>query len=46
VSWDYPSRVIDLGPVVELSGDHDRDIARIRAYYRRFTGCKPENQSP
>jgi len=46
VSWDYPSRTITLGPVAELSGDHEADIARIRAYYRRFTGRNPENQSP
>lgn len=46
LSWDYPSRTIHLGPVAELSGDVETDIARIRAYYRGFTGRNPENQSP
>ena len=45
-SFDYPSRTMHLGPVAELSGDVDVDIARIREYYRPFTGCHPENQSP
>jgi 1-acyl-sn-glycerol-3-phosphate acyltransferase len=46
VSWDYPSRTITLGPLAELTGDHEADVARIRAYYRQFTGRNPENQSP
>lgn len=45
VSFDYPSRTLHLGPIAELSGDVDTDIERIRAYYRPFTGCRPENQS-
>lgn len=46
VSWDYPARLITLGPVAELSGDMATDIANVRAYYRQFTGRNPENQSP
>jgi 1-acyl-sn-glycerol-3-phosphate acyltransferase len=46
ISFDYPSRTLHLGPVAELSGDVETDITRIRAYYRQFTGCRPENQSP
>ena len=46
VSWHYPGKLIHLGPVAELSGDLDTDIAAIRAYYRQFTGRNPENQSP
>jgi 1-acyl-sn-glycerol-3-phosphate acyltransferase len=46
ISFDYPSRTLHLGPVAELSGDIETDITRIRAYYRQFTGCRPENQSP
>jgi 1-acyl-sn-glycerol-3-phosphate acyltransferase len=46
LSWDYPSRTIHLGPVAEVSGDFEADIARIRAYFRAFTGRNPENQSP
>lgn len=46
VAWHYPGKLIHLGPVAELSGDHERDIARIRAWYRQFTGRNPQNQSP
>ena len=46
VSWHYPCKLIHLGPVAELTGDLDTDIAAIRAYYRQFTGRNPENQSP
>lgn len=46
VAWHYPARQIHLGPVADLSGDHERDIARIRAWYRQFTGRNPGNQSP
>jgi len=46
VSWHYPGKLIHLGPVAELTGDLDTDIAAIRAYYRQFTGRNPESQSP
>ena len=46
VSWDYPSKTLMLGPVAVLSGDIETDITTIRQYYRQFTGCNPENQSP
>jgi 1-acyl-sn-glycerol-3-phosphate acyltransferase len=45
-SFDYPTRTMHLGPVAELTGDVDVDIARIREYYRPFRGYRPENQSP
>jgi 1-acyl-sn-glycerol-3-phosphate acyltransferase len=46
VSWDYPSRTLNLGPVAEVTGDIETDIANIREYYRQFTGFNPQNQSP
>jgi 1-acyl-sn-glycerol-3-phosphate acyltransferase len=46
VSWDYPAKLITLGPVAQLTGDRETDIANVRAYYRQFTGRNPENQSP
>ena len=46
VAWHYPDRLIHIGQPFVLSGDHERDIAAIRAYYRQFTGRNPENQSP
>lgn len=46
VSFDYPSRTLHLGPIAQLTGDTETDIARIRDYYRPFRGYRPENQSP
>jgi 1-acyl-sn-glycerol-3-phosphate acyltransferase len=46
VSFDYPSRTLHLGPIAQLTGDTETDIARIREYYRPFRGYRPENQSP
>lgn len=46
VAWHYPDRLLHIGPVAELTGDHEHDIARIRSYYRQFTGRNPTNQSP
>ena len=46
ISWDYPTRILDLGPIVETTGDIETDIATIRQYYRQFTGFNPQNQSP
>jgi 1-acyl-sn-glycerol-3-phosphate acyltransferase len=46
ISWDYPSRILDLGPLAVLSGDHAADLQRIRAHYRQFTGRNPGSQSP
>lgn len=46
ISWDYPSKTVNLGPEVVLTGDHERDIGTIREYYRQFVGRNPENQSP
>jgi 1-acyl-sn-glycerol-3-phosphate acyltransferase len=46
VSWDYPTRTVQLGPEAKLTGDTEVDIAAIRAHFRQFTGRNPENQSP
>ena len=46
VSWDYPTRTVQLGPEAVLTGDTEVDIAAIRAHFRQFTGRNPENQSP
>jgi 1-acyl-sn-glycerol-3-phosphate acyltransferase len=36
--FHYPEKIIGIGPVFELSGDKDADIARIRAFYRPWRG--------
>lgn len=38
VAFDYPSRTIHLGPVLECSEDFEADMARIREWYRPFMG--------
>ncbi len=45
ISWDYPSRILNLGPLAELTGDHEADLRAIRTYYSQFTGRNPRNQS-
>jgi 1-acyl-sn-glycerol-3-phosphate acyltransferase len=43
---DYGRRRLGTGPLIELSGDVDVDMARIRAYYADIEGRHPENASP
>lgn len=43
VGWDYPSKTIRLGKLIEPTGDHQQDMVEIREYYRReFTAKRPE----
>ena len=37
-SFHYPERRIHIGPVFELSGDMDADIARMREWFRPWQG--------
>lgn len=43
---DYGRRRLGTGPLIELSGDVEADMARIRAYYADIEGRHPENASP
>lgn len=36
--FHYPEKIIGIGPVFELSGDREADIARIRDFYRPWQG--------
>ena len=38
VYFHYPEKTIGIGPVFELSGDRDADVARIREFYRPWQG--------
>ena len=38
VAFDYPSRTIEIGPLLECSDDVDADMARVREWYRPFVG--------
>jgi 1-acyl-sn-glycerol-3-phosphate acyltransferase len=35
---DYPSKTFTLGPLVQASGDHDADMAKIRALFTPYRG--------
>lgn len=43
---DYPAREIGVGAYLELTGDADADMARIRAFYADKRGRHPQNQGP
>ncbi len=43
---DYGRRRLGTGPMIELTGDVDADMARIRSYYADIEGRHPENASP
>jgi 1-acyl-sn-glycerol-3-phosphate acyltransferase len=38
VYFHYPEKTVGVGPVFELSGDREADIARIREFYRPWQG--------
>ncbi len=41
--WDFPNKVMRFGRVFYPTGDYEKDIAEIRAYYRdNFQGKNPE----
>ena len=43
VYFDYPSKQIGFGPLMEPSDSLDDDMETIREFYRRFKGRNPEN---
>jgi 1-acyl-sn-glycerol-3-phosphate acyltransferase len=38
VAFHYPDKTIQLGPLVETTGDMDADVAVLRAFYAPFKG--------
>ncbi len=45
VCWDYPSKTMYVGPVWQLTGDHEQDLQAIRSYISdKFTGRYPDKQ--
>ncbi len=42
---DYRRRLVELRTTLLLSGDVDRDLERLRAFYRDVRGCRPEQAS-
>jgi 1-acyl-sn-glycerol-3-phosphate acyltransferase len=43
VAFDYPRRVILFGPLFQPTGDYEKDLQQLRAYYRPEMGLRPEN---
>jgi len=41
--FDYPRKVIFFGPLVEPTGDYDKDLAEIQSHYGAGMALKPEN---
>jgi hypothetical protein len=37
-NFDYPSRVVGIGPLLELGPDAEAEVARCQAFYQPFTG--------
>ena len=44
--WAHSSEFPETGKISFVAGNIEVDIATIRQYYRQFTGCNPQNQSP
>ena len=43
LSWDYPSKTIQFGPMMTTSGNRQQDLLDIQAHFRQFEGRRPEN---
>lgn len=43
---DFENKRVGFGPTIELSGDRDADMARIRDFYSNIRGKNPENTGP
>lgn len=41
---DGKNKTVGYGDLINLSGDMDADIARLKTFYAQFQGIKPENQ--
>jgi 1-acyl-sn-glycerol-3-phosphate acyltransferase len=43
--FDYPRKVVFFKPLFHTTGDYEKDLARLRSYFRPEMGLKPENYS-
>ncbi|TVZ37936.1 1-acyl-sn-glycerol-3-phosphate acyltransferase [Alteromonadaceae bacterium 2753L.S.0a.02] len=45
VGWDYPSKTMHIGPLWQLTGDHEADAENIRSYIaKHYTARYPDKQ--
>ena len=40
---DHKTKTAGLGPVLEITGDYQKDIQKVAAFYAQFEGYHPEN---
>jgi hypothetical protein len=45
IAFDYPRKVIRLGPLVRTTGDYEKDLAEIQSHYHVGMARRPENYS-
>jgi 1-acyl-sn-glycerol-3-phosphate acyltransferase len=43
VGFDYPRKVVVFGPVIEPTGDYERDLPRIQSHFNPGMALKPKN---
>jgi 1-acyl-sn-glycerol-3-phosphate acyltransferase len=43
IAFDYPRKVIRLGPLVRPTGDYEKDLAEIQSHYHVGMARRPEN---
>ncbi len=43
VAFDYPRKVIRLGPLFRPTGDYEKDLAEIQSHYAAGMALRPEN---
>jgi 1-acyl-sn-glycerol-3-phosphate acyltransferase len=43
VAFDYPRKVIRLGPLFRPTGDYEKDLAEIQSHYHAEMALRPEN---
>ncbi|CAM3815884.1 lysophospholipid acyltransferase family protein [Parendozoicomonas haliclonae] len=42
---DFSRKVAGIGPIYRLTGNKDKDIANLQAFFAPFRGCRQEEQS-
>ena len=43
--FDYPRKVVFFGPLIEPTGDYEKDLERIQSHFHAGMAVKPENYS-
>jgi 1-acyl-sn-glycerol-3-phosphate acyltransferase len=43
IAFDYPRKVVRLGPLFRPTGDYEEDLPKIQSHYRAEMALRPEN---